>query len=129
MADIVRHFEFNQFEMFQGICLRETANFVLWKWSSYVAQFPDISHIKVNNLKMIEFRFFKAYSSVKQHILIYSNGPGIWHGLPDIRHIKVNYGRWSAISVGQMSYPFTFTHKALKGKFLEMLYYKIVHYL
>ena len=28
-------------------------------------------------------------------------GLGIWHGLPDTRHIKGNYGGWSAIWVGQ----------------------------
>ena len=31
------------------------------------------------------------------------NGLGIWHGLPDIRPIKVKYGRPSTIQVGQIS--------------------------
>ena len=34
--------------------------------------------------------FFRAYSSLKQHILFYSNGPSLWHGFSDIEHIKVN---------------------------------------
>ena len=33
------------------------------------------------------------YPSLKLHILFYSNDLAIWHGLPDIRHIKVNYDR------------------------------------
>ena len=64
----------------------------------------------------------------EQHILFYRNGLVIWHGLADIRyinlimadgrpfwirmtditHIIVNYGRWSAIWVGEIS-------KNLKG--------------
>ena len=48
--------------------------------------------------------FQAIYPSLKQHILFYSNGLAIWHGLPDIRHIiKVKYGRWSAIYAGQNS--------------------------
>ena len=31
------------------------------------------------------------------------NRLAIWHGLPYIGHIKVNYNRWSAIQVGQIS--------------------------
>ena len=30
---------------------------------------------------------------MEPHILFYSNGLAIWHGSPNIRHIKVNYGR------------------------------------
>ena len=29
---------------------------------------------------------------LKPHILFYSNGLAIWHGLPDIKQIKVHYG-------------------------------------
>ena len=39
---------------------------------------------------------FRAYPYLKPHILFYSNGLAIWHVLPNIRHIKVNYSRWSA---------------------------------
>ena len=46
---------------------------------------------------MIEFNFFRAYSSLKPQTLFYSNGPAIWHGFPDIRHTKVNNGHKSAI--------------------------------
>ena len=45
----------------------------------------------------MEWKFFRAYPSLKPHILFYSNGLAIWHGLPDIRHIKINYGQWSDI--------------------------------
>ena len=48
-------------------------------------------------LNLIELEFFMAYTSLKPHILLYSNGPAIWHGLPDIRHIKGNNGLESAI--------------------------------
>ena len=44
---------------------------------------------------MIEI--FKVHPSLNSHILFYSNGLPLWHGLPDIRHIKVNYGRVLAI--------------------------------
>ena len=33
----------------------------------------------------------------KTHILLNSNGPAIWHGLPVITHIEVKSGRRSAI--------------------------------
>ena len=32
------------------------------------------------------------------YILFCSNGLAIWHGLPDIRYIKVKYGQLAAIS-------------------------------
>ena len=34
----------------------------------------------------------KPYPSLKPHLLFYSDSPAVWHCLPDIRHIKVNYG-------------------------------------
>ena len=33
---------------------------------------------------------------LKSHILFYSNGPAIQHGLPNISNVKVNSGRWAA---------------------------------
>ena len=53
-------------------------------------------HIKVNNdRKSVIFNlnklvFFRSYLSIKQHILFYSNGQAIWHGLTDIRYSKFN---------------------------------------
>ena len=41
--------------------------------------------------------FFRQLPSLKPHILFYSNTLAIWLGLPDIRHITLNYGRQSAI--------------------------------
>ena len=61
--------------------------------------FPDITHIKVNNglkfaiLNLIDLKLFRVYPSLKLHILFYSNGLDFWHGLPDIRLIKVNNDR------------------------------------
>ena len=40
---------------------------------------------------------FRVYPSLKPHILFYSDVLTICHGFPDIRHNKVNYGRYSAI--------------------------------
>ena len=48
-------------------------------------------------LHLIDLKFLRSYPHLKPHILFYSNGPAIWHGLSDIRHIKVNYGRQSTI--------------------------------
>ena len=48
-------------------------------------------------------KIFRAYPYLNSYILFYSKGLAIWHGLPDIRHIKVNYGRWSANKVGKNS--------------------------
>ena len=45
----------------------------------------------------------RAYPYLKLHILFHSNGLAIWHGFPDIRHIKVNYGLWSANRIGKIS--------------------------
>ena len=33
----------------------------------------------------------------KSHILFYSNGLAVWHGLPNNGHVKVNNGRLAAI--------------------------------
>ena len=72
------------------------------RMSSYLAQFPNITHIKVNNgfksdiFNLIKLTFFRAYPSLKPHTFVYStvlDGLARWHGLPDIRHIKVRYGR------------------------------------
>ena len=35
--------------------------------------------------------------AMKSHILFYSKGVVIWHGFPDITHIKINNGSKSAI--------------------------------
>ena len=41
---------------------------------------------------MIKLKIFRAYPYLKPHISFCSNGLAIWHGLSDIRHIKVSYG-------------------------------------
>ena len=46
----------------------------------------------VGHFDLIELNFFRVYSYLKPHILLYSNGQAIWHGLADIKHVKVNYG-------------------------------------
>ena len=50
-----------------------------------------------NYFKLDKLNIFRSYPYVKPHILFCSNGLAIWHGLSDIKHIKVNYGRLSAI--------------------------------
>ena len=40
-------------------------------------------------LNLLEFKFLRAYHSLKPHILFYSNGLAIWQSLPDIRNIKI----------------------------------------
>ena len=51
--------------------------------------------IKVNNgrnlaiLNLIEVKIFRAYPSLKTHILFYSNGLAIWHDFPDITQISL----------------------------------------
>ena len=41
-----------------------------------------------------EFDHVEIFQAIlKPHILSWSNGQAIWHGLPDMRHIKVNHGR------------------------------------
>ena len=37
------------------------------------------------------------HALLKSHILFYSNGPAISHGLPNISNVKVNSGRKAAI--------------------------------
>ena len=39
---------------------------------------------------MIELKIFRAYSSLKPHILFYSNCLAICHDFPDITHNNVN---------------------------------------
>ena len=41
-------------------------------------------------LNSIESKVFKRHPLSKRHILFYSNGLAIKHGLPDIRPIEVN---------------------------------------
>ena len=41
-------------------------------------------HIKFNNGPILNFIKF-----LKQQILFYSDGLAIWHGFPDIMHIKL----------------------------------------
>ena len=63
--------------------------------SSTVLQY--ITDIKINGgrlasrpfIILINLKFFRAYRSLKPHILLYSNGLAIWHRFPDITHIKV----------------------------------------
>ena len=40
-----------------------------------------------------KLKIFRAYPYLKPHILFCSNGLAIWHGVSDIRDIKVNHGR------------------------------------
>ena len=76
-----------QLEILQGISLPETAFFYsngLAMWPGY----PDITHVNVNNgcksaiLNLIKLNIFRAYPSLKPHILFYSNDLAIWHGFP-----------------------------------------------
>ena len=52
------------------------------------------TYIYVNNghkspiLNLIKLTFLRAYPSLKPHILFYSNGVAIRHGLPDITHLN-----------------------------------------
>ena len=48
-------------------------------------------------LNLMQLTFFRAYPSLKTHILYDGNDLAIWHGLPYISHIKVINGRRSAI--------------------------------
>ena len=48
-------------------------------------------------LNLNELNFFRAYPYLMSHISFYSHGRASLHGFSDISHIKVNYGRWSAI--------------------------------
>ena len=68
----------------------------------YLAQFPDITHIKVHNgfklaiSKLNELTCSGHFPPLNCTFCLYGNGLAILHGLPDIRHINVNYGRCSA---------------------------------
>ena len=92
MMDTSLLFEFDRVEFFWSYC--SLKSHILF-YSNGLA----ITHIKVNYdrysaiLNLVELRFFRAYLYLKSHILISSNGLAIWYGLPDIRHIQVNYGR------------------------------------
>ena len=47
-----------------------------------------ISHLQFDGMEILKVLSL----SIKEHFLFYSNGLAIWHGLPDIWYIKVNYG-------------------------------------
>ena len=49
---------------------------------------PIVGHFEFNRVKK-----FPGASSPENHILFYSNGLAIYHGLPNIGHIKVNKGQ------------------------------------
>ena len=49
--------------------------------------------LKAAILNLIESKFFKMHPQLKSHISLFSNGPAIQHGLPNISHVKVNIGR------------------------------------
>ena len=68
-----------------------------------ICQISGIINLNMAILNLIELIFFKPYPTLKPHILFYFNGLAIWHGSIDTKHIKVNYGRWSAIEVGLSS--------------------------
>ena len=44
-------------------------------------------------LNLFKSNFFRMHSLLKSHILFYSNGLAIQHGLPDIRPVEVNNGQ------------------------------------
>ena len=56
----------------------------MWKW---------IMAEKAAILNLIKSIFLKMHPHLKSHILFYSNGLAILHGLPNIGHVKVNNGR------------------------------------
>ena len=61
-----------------------TAYFVLCDVIANWHGFLDITYIKVNKsaiLNSIELNIFREYPSQKLHILFYSNGLAIWHGI------------------------------------------------
>ena len=43
--------------------------------------------------KFDQFKLYRIHPSMTSRILFYSNDLAIWHGFPDITHIKVNNGR------------------------------------
>ena len=56
-----------------------------------------ITDIKVNDGRKIKLTICKSDLTLKTSILFYSNGLAIWHGFPDIMHIKANNGQKPAI--------------------------------
>ena len=68
-------------------------------------------------LSLIKLKFFKAYSLLKLYILFHSNGLAILHGLPDIKHITVNFIRKSAI-LNLTDLKFFRAHRSLKPPIL-----------
>ena len=63
-------------------------------------------------VNLTELTFFEAYPFLKSHIEFHSKGLAIWHGLPDIRHIEVNYDTCSAILELKIfrAYPYLKSH-------------------
>ena len=55
-----------------------------------------IIYIKVGHFEFDLVDIFRAYPSLKPHILLYSNGIVIWHSIPDIMHIIINNDHKSA---------------------------------
>ena len=62
---------------------------------SWLHSLSDITHKSIKRpLGHVEFHqlvFFQGISLHESKRLFYGIGPSIWHGLRDIRHIKVNY--------------------------------------
>ena len=48
--------------------------------------------IMVGHFEFFRVENFQSISLPETAHFVYSNGLAIWHGLPDIRHVKVNYG-------------------------------------
>ena len=51
---------------------------------------PIIGHIEFDQVEHIQ-----RISLPETTYFVFSNGLAIWDGLSDIRHIKVNYGRYN----------------------------------
>ena len=87
------HFEFDQADIFQGM----KPHILFYGNGLAVCQISGILKLIMADslaiLNLIKVIFFRAYLCLKPHILFYCNGLAIWHGLPDIRHNKVNYGQ------------------------------------
>ena len=86
--------------------------------------FPNIRHIKVNNgrksaiLNLIELKFFRAYPSLKPHILFYNKGLAVWYGVPGISNIKIKLlfaDRYSSNSRSKAIAPQKYTYTPLAG--------------
>ena len=41
---------------------------------------------------LTELKFFRVHSSNNSQIFFFSNGPAIWHGLPDMMLVRTGYG-------------------------------------